>query len=387
MEFYNLRSINGSSINCRYSSLTLFRLRSSRRAGNTLNNEDSFGGSINTHRCHSVCDECSISSSYAYFGAGIASEFGTWNITNSVFDSNSVRHWGGGVYFKKTTGMVKNCTFKGNSIAQRSEALGVGGAAIYADESSFLISSSLIFNNTEITPNSPNAAILLYSDNSTIDGCTFDSNFKMGDIKAYRSTFTISNCKFTNTGAAPSVFVEQNSYATIHSCSISNINTIASVLIVSTSHAHLDNIEVHSIVTPNFAFSSMLSDVLVTNSVFKRIRNNSTSTTIVGGAMQFYQTTIEFRNLTCSDNVGPGGGCIGLARNATVSIYNSLFSNNNSTMSQVGDGGAIYVAHYGNDLHIEGCRFVGNNAINSGGAIGVDLTTPGIHYNLFSSSF
>ncbi len=90
------------------------------------------------------------------------------------------------------------------------------------------------------------------------------------------------------------------------------------------------------------------------------IRNSLAS--VSGGAIASFQnTTLLVRNSRFAGNLAANGGAI--ATRATVTISNSVFSNNNASS---GEGGAIQ--SYERDLDVEGSIFTGNGAA-AGGAI------------------
>ncbi len=113
-----------------------------------------------------------------------------------------------------------------------------------------------------------------------------------------------------------------------------------------------------------------MSDALVTIQAASLSRNSTHSW--YGGAIHCNQCSLQLRGCVLEDNQsGDDGGAIAIRGAGTASLANCILRNNGTVTSGTYDGGAIALWESNSTLDATACRFVGNHAQGTGGALRV----------------
>lgn len=294
---------------------------------------------------------CYFTDNFAQSGAGVAAldaEASGIIVDNCVFDGNYANAQSAGVYMRVlNAGEVNNCIFRNNTTnrgcvyPQYSNNVLIDsclfennkadadyfGAALFTWQSNFVLSNSVIRNNT-----ATNAAGM-YNDCSEgissflIDNCVFDSNFTTGyggsGMYNWYGVYELKNSTFKNNFApnTGSAIYNRSAVASIHDCLFENGQT-------GTSGG------------PGF-----------------------------GGAIANYSAGSDVTIEHCTfraNTAARSGGAVTNGFTATTTLKNSTFEQNGAQY-----GGAVYNQNDSTTLNVEGCTFSGNGAEFFGGAINV----------------
>ncbi len=287
------------------------------------------GGAIRNQGSLTISSS-TITSSYAYFGGGIANtRGGDLTITGSTISENSAGFSGGGVFFDGVTSTEDSMSIIGSTISGNTAEEEGGGIFAYA----------FSYLGTDSAP----IAIL----NSTISGNAAGDEFE---------------------GYGGGVFLARSLRPVISGSLISNNSARAGGGILQRAYSELTI--ANSTISDNTA-SSELSGYLAQGggvAIAAHGRVSITGSTISGNVAELGGGILSYGRLavsesTISDNTAEtsGGGISNSTSSGELSIVDSTISGNNVTDNR-GPGGGIY--NNGGTLNLERSTLSGNSAGN-----------------------
>ena len=333
----NSRIFNVTGGNVGISGLTLTR-------GRADDPFESTGGAIRNQGSLTITSS-TITSSYAYFGGGIANvRGGALTITGSTISDNSAGIRGGGVFFNGVTSTEDSMSIIGSTISGNTAEEDGGGIYAYA----------FPYYGDSYAP------IMIL--NSTISGNAAGETFGYGGgVFLYRAiTPVISGSLISNNSARAGGGIFQIAYSEL---------TIADSTISDNAAS-----------SEFSAFPEVLAQgggVLIASSSRVSITGSTISGNVAdvgGGIRNFGQLAVSGSNISDNTAEYSGGGISSADASSFTSteltIVESTISGNNVTDAQ-GVGGGI--ANQGGELRIERSTLSGNSA--GGAGAGEDSTT------------
>lgn len=294
-----------------------------------------------------VIDNSTFSFNAGGLGGVIYMEDGTLSISNSTFDSNSALK-GGVLYAREGTEITSyNNLYDGNfSVGSFGGVFSLLYTVSYTDDSSVYQNNSsdghggVFYALHDVNVNTPNEIAI---SNGYFDGNGSSQSISSGKGGVFylyeRSTLTVTNTEFvdnTSSGGGVAWIVNADDAATFDNCS----------------------------------FDSNFSDGGAGGAIGVR-GTSSAPTDLDIQSSVFIDNLVEYA----------GGGAIAIGSSALLQQYGSLnisgssFQNNETTISNAGHGGAIFViTSSSDDVTISNSTFEGNTAYVSGGAIYIDGT-------------
>lgn len=353
-----ITGLTGSSgypaIYCEQSTMDIKLLRANNNVA--LSN----GGAIVMTNCSVTCDQCEFINNTVIGSGGAIYAIGSssLNITKSIFNNNSATYYGGAINVNSGSPFfLSNSTFSGNTIPSTGK-----GAALYIDRSRSSITSSFFsvnFGPSSVTVNSP----------TTFVDCQFLSNTGGNALSSANSTFVSSSFFLNNVGGATGGGIYAQGFLSISSSLFrSNEGGSGSALFaLGGLQATINNTTIQSnkggaILIDTSTSSS--STVNITNSLLYDNNNEGK-----GGALVTVASStpnfINFKNVTCSNNVGmAGGGCLYIGKGSFFNIASSTISYNSGSLVS-GSGGGIYLED--GSLEMRKTYVIKNIALSGGG--------------------
>ena len=326
---FNNNSANGGGV--MYTSGGSFDITSS-----TFNNNNAtYGGVILTFDGSFNITSSTFNNNSADYGGVMATSGGSFNITNSTFNNNSATYDGGVMSTFDGSFNITSSTFNNNSATN-------GGVMVTSD-GSFNITNSTFYNNS---------AARLGGVMDTLDGSfnitssTFTTNkADIGGVIWSEGvhSFTINNSSFNNNSA--------NSYGGI-------MFTVDCSTHITDSTFHHNSGSLYTY-NGNLTFSGQSN---FENCV--EPSNKTSLTSLEGGALTSFQSTITFRGETSLlNNQARQGGAI-LAIGSTIVLYGTTTIANNRATDSSGGGVSLQQSN----LDIKGsCTISDNYAMRGGG--------------------
>ena len=345
------------------------------------------------------------------------------DIKQCLFKENTANHSGGSISMQETRGSFVNCTIERNSVENRSQGHGFGGA-VHATNNSHLTVHHCLFKENTATYNG--GAISMSETRGSIVNCSFERNsvesrLQRGDFggavcASSNSHLTVHHCLFkkniaTYTGGATYI---QKSHIDIKQClfkentanhsggAISMQETRGSFVNCTFERNAVENrLQGHGYGGAVHATNN--SHLTVHHCLFKE-----NTATYSGGAISMQETRGSFVNCTFERNAvenrlqGHGyGGAVHATNNSHLTVHHCLFKENTATYSggaismsetrgsivncsfernsvesrlQRGDFGGAVCALSNSHLNVHHCLFKENTATYSGGAISMQET-------------
>lgn len=319
-----------------------------------------------------VLEGCTFLRNQCRYGGGGSSiagnNTGRWIILDTLFRGNmttSAENWqsGAGVSIGKTVAAFTNCVFEVNG-----NTSGNGyGSAVFARKALAADSAKTLFNGCSFAGNYANGSggvggALWFNDDAFLENCTFVTNFSArfgGAIYTIAGTQIYKDSKFLNNSAViagGAIHFFEYAQPNVIGCDFSGNYTTGTDASAYISEGYGGAISLCS-----------SSNSVVSNCVFK----SNVSSRFGGGAIGTY-TMAPPPSLYCyssqfEGNIGFDGGAIKLRYPGQ--IYDCTFITNSSTGTT--GGGAVIVWACNDNLAslFANSTFVGNTAVNAGGAI------------------
>ncbi|MCX6149086.1 MAG: right-handed parallel beta-helix repeat-containing protein [Ignavibacteriales bacterium] len=201
------------------------------------------GGMFNDGACSPTITNCTFTSNWATYGAGMynssssSSSFSAPSLTNCIFSSNTATMHGGGMYnYQYSSPTLTSCTFTSNT-ATASSYYG-GGMCNYTNSSPTLTSCTFTSNAAYYGGGIYN----YYNSYVTLISCRFSSNSAGqggGGMYSDYCSPSLTNCTFlSNTAANAGGLYNSYSYPTLTNCTFSSNTATANgggIVNVSTS--------------------------------------------------------------------------------------------------------------------------------------------------------
>ena len=282
---------------------------------------------------------------------------------------------GGAICWRGNNGKVINSSFSFNRAQSTYDSDRIGGAICFAKNY-----QNQCLENCVFTYNSAyqGGAVSIWSYNSNISNCTFDSNFGLDNERGVFSggaaldimagNVKVLNCAFLNNnaseGSGGAVFIYHNSY--FFNCSFNNNYALQGGAVCWHSNG---GTFLNCSFENNHATGD--SEIPLGGAIYKCIRDggsiiNSTFTSnyaTTGSAIALL-SNLNIDTCTFRENDAGSEGAIYINTNDVV-IRNSLFDNNYAYRY----GAAIYSWSGCDNIKVENSRFIKNHALNLGGAI------------------
>jgi predicted outer membrane repeat protein len=329
---------------------------------------------------------CSVSSGTEVGGA--VSVFGSLDVQDSVFDSNSASTNGGAIACTTQAGSlsVSNTQFVGNSAAQ-------SGGAVFVQQ------CTSTFQNVVFSRNSAaqGGAIFVQQATTSLSSTAFMQNSASlnGGASMFRdSTASLVQSNWTNNTASQSgggVYLD-STVASIVDCAFStNVASPGSTSCASCSGGALycQGQRVLTVNTSSFQSNSIGGTVGVGGAIFLSsclstvaLSSLKWNTAGTGGALAISSQAILVldSNQFVSNTAFQSAGAL-YAISSRVSCASSLFSQNSASIN----GGALYISTLATFDVTYGNSFSGNSAGQGGGAVYWDgVVEPGLQGSVFS---
>ncbi len=293
------------------------------------------------------------------------------SITNSIFQTNSAKMYGGAVYFA-SNGMgyaIAFSTFVGNSAGS--------GGAIY--QGGGKVDNVVFSSNTAtfVSGTTGNGGAIYNTASSTITGSAFTTNIASGTSNLSTG---LGGAIYNNSALAICDSVFMNNQATAYGGAIYHVVTATTNVLSVTDSAFISNSALNggalwnnnsansiiNVSSSNFTQNSASSNGgAIYNSGLLNLNygNTFSSNTAVNGGSIYNTRTINIDTNEFSYNISSSSG--GAVYNTgLITIDYSLFANNTAT----GSGGAIYhvTTSATNILSITDSDFISNSALNGG---------------------
>lgn len=304
-----------------------------------------------------------ISNARSGSGSGLTTQNSRVTISNCTFSDNSTTDGrGAAIYNIYGRVDIANSTFTRNVANRRSSDLADGGA-IYNERGRVSIRNSILYQNSTTDGRGGaifNAATYFYPGRLTISDSTFFINTTNRDgagiYNQVDGVLTIRNTLFSANHASGSGGAIKNyGYLTINDSALSENTASHGAGIANSGMVTIDN----STFADNSAWGGgailSLGWLTITNSTFSANRAGD------GGSI-FSNDKATIANSTCTHNQASRAGCIWNGPSGTLTITDSILSNNSATSR----GGGIY--NIGSTT-ITDSTLSNNSAMNQGGAI------------------
>lgn len=220
--------------------------------------------------------------------------------------------------------------------------------------------------------------ILIMNDIKMTSGLTINYNVNI------RSNGKFSLIRDTTNTAAPLFLVMDDKTLTIGDDAVDSTKTL-------TLDGGLYNTDDSGDIVPIASSTPLINSMgnLVLKYNCQIYGNTNNGSTYSGGGVLITNGTLVTDGAVFNNNIkedsGDGGALSISAKATSVSIKNTLFSENFSNATG-GTGGAIYIAEVSCDVNIENCEFGANTAYSYGGAIRSDMNS-GYTLNLINCKF
>ena len=297
-------------------------------------------------------------------------------IINIKFMHGQVEDDGGAIYWGASNGILRNCSFSFNSAHSTYDIDYDGGAVFFKSKFNNNYVENCVFSNNSAYSG---GSISMWSSNSIISNCTFDSNYGLenergGDpegagIFLDADNTKILNCVFLNNvalegfGAAIDIYAN-NPY--IFNCSFKN-NSAAfggAIRWLSKGNGIILNCSFENNKATSDEYTPLGGAIYkngdwcdIVNSTFK---NNSATS----GSAIYVENSATIDGCTFKENSAGSEGAIFITYNDVV-IRNSLFDSNYAMRY----GAAIYSWSGSDNIVVENSRFISNHVQKNGGAI------------------
>ena len=262
-----------------------------------------------------------------YGGAIVVDHDSHLTLTNCLLNHNLASLRGGAInILSNSSSEMANTSFIGNSAYQ--------AGAVNVDGQSHLTLTDCVLNNNSVTGSA--GAVRIFNGSSDMKSTDFTANTARnqgGGIDAfYDSYLYIEDCVFLNNSAD-----NKAGALSVHSRTTVEINNAS----------------------------------IIQNSV----------TDFAGAVGAFASATLIFRDTNFTNNTGKLGGAIGMQQTSDVYLINCLFQGNHGWSQS----GAIF-AGLNSTLKIDKCSFIGNSAVEDGGAITVRNSKCDIQHSEFQNN-
>ncbi|MDL2270196.1 hypothetical protein LJC03_00145 [Methanobrevibacter sp. OttesenSCG-928-I08] len=372
----------------------------------TNNKAIEYGGAINNDlgSQNLTINNCTFTNNKANEGGAINNKDGGYYliINNSTFTNNKAGENGGAInnnhggYYL----IITNSIFIKNTATKK-------GGGIYNSNSKYIIINDSSFTSNNATYGGAIHITEMFTDNFTINNCTFNNNIAIEDggaIVSYCLNFLISKSTFINNQADEGGAI----YIALSNSKISNNNfnnneanyggaiyALTNYETKITSNAFEDNyakeggaiynIKSNETNIDNNEFTENHADY---GGAIYSLKNNETLITInnftnnhakYGGAIyNIKNNKTDIDNNEFTENEAKFGGAIYNIKSNETTINNNKFTENKAAY-----GGSLY-SIYNNNSKIDNNQFSKNTAIHEGGAI-YELNN--VNYTIYNNTF
>ena len=363
-------------------------------------NKSSFGTVGVTINSHFSIIECAFSyniGTYVYGGGVVIQSNSSFNIQSSIFFENQ-KFYGTLSLGYNVIGEINNSSFIGNSGIQ-------GGAILASDntwititgtlfENNFLVTAALdgIKGNKEVISVGLGGAISLsFGANASIHDSEFIGNQAPsgGAVAALNASLFVQSCIFSENQAfwGGSILVAKSAVSILMNNTSSVQYNTSPVNVVITKSQFINNSALETFkpdnwvnITEGGAISIHFTDnVNILNSTF--VGNTAT----LGGLIRIANSMVHVEHSTFNNNHAIQGGAIYANEGGRITTERTVFESNiaigkpliekgRHVISLLASGGSIYAA-FVDAMLLHSCRFTGNQAFSTGGAVSVSHNT------------
>ncbi len=315
-------------------------------------------------------------------GGAICTSGGSLTVSDTVLDGNKSAYYGGTVMTSST-----DVKFSGNTVVKNSEG-GTGAALNFKNKSTvsledisitdntseangivYVNNCTVTFSNVTATGNKAAQGGVIYASNANTKITVTDSAFtqnnatKGGVVYITNGAIEFNGTNLANnTGKNGAVIYSDNANVTFTSSTVNgNMATSSAGAVYATSGS------------VNFVGGTVSENTAPTGGVFFTEKAgisldgtvvNKNSATGTGGVAYTEDGTFEFKNAIVSENSAQGNAGVLYVKYTEVTFDASEFSDNASNSN----GGVLYLSGAKGTIKND-CTFIGNSAVNHGGAI------------------